>query len=176
MAPRTVADYLKSLPEDRRTALEEVRAVIRRALPKGYEEGIQYGMMGWYVPHSIYPAGYHAKPSEPLPFLHLASRSGYMTLHMIGIYAMPELRAWFEAAWKKTGKKLDLGGGCVRFKSVDGLALDVVEALVKKLPVKTYVKAYESLLASRVKKPAAKKPSALKKAPPKKVSPVRRRG
>jgi hypothetical protein len=156
MPARTVAEYLKSLPEDRRAALERVRAVVNAALPKGYEEGIQYGMIGWYVPHALYPAGYHAKPSEPLPLFHVGSRSAYMTLHLMILYLDPELRTWFEGAWKKTGKKLDLGGGCVRFKSIDGLALDVVGALVKKLPVKTYVKTYEAAMASRKAAPKAK--------------------
>ncbi len=174
MPARTVAEYLATLPEDRRGALERVRSTVNGALPRGYEEGIQYGMIGWWVPHSLYPAGYHAKPSEPLPFLGLASRSGHMALHVMALYGDPKLRAWFEGEWKKSGKKLDLGGGCIRFKSIDGMALDVLAAFVKKLPVDAYVKTYEAMVGGKRKsapvKRAAVKKAAVKRAAVKKAA------
>ena len=135
----TVAEYLKELPEDRRKALSKVRAVIRKNLGKGYKEGIQYGMIGYFVPHSIYPPGYHCKPEEPLPFMSLASQKNHMAVYMMCVYGDAKLRKWFEAAWKKAGKKLDMGKSCVRFKQVDDLALDVLGEAVARVPVAAYI-------------------------------------
>src|SRR5579862_4739188 len=112
----TVDAYLASLPADRRDAIAKVRAVIRENLPAGYEEGIQYGIIGYYVPHSLHPAGYHANPKEPLPFAHLGSKKSHMALYLGCVYGDDELRRWFEDEYRKSGKKLDMGKSCVRFK------------------------------------------------------------
>lgn len=128
----TVAGYLKSLPEDRRTALEAVRKVVLANLDDDYEEGMTYGMIGWYVPHRVYPKGYHCDPKQPLPFVSLASQKNNMAIYLL---IPPDVRAWFDAAWAKTGKKLDAGKACIRFKTVDALALDVIGAAVKRVPV-----------------------------------------
>lgn len=145
--PATVAAYLAALPPDRREAVSAVRDAMNRALPAGYEEGMAWGMITWHVPHRLYPAGYHCDPSQPLPFAGLASQKGHMSLHLMAVYLEPERRAGFEAAWRATGKKLDMGAACVRFKALDDLALDVVTSAVARIPVADYVAAYEAVRA-----------------------------
>ena len=144
MAASTVTEYLAALPADRREALKEVRKAINRALPSGYDEGIQWGMISWFVPLSTYPAGYGGDKKVALPLISLASQKNYMALHMVCFYGQPELREWFTAQYAKSGKKLDMGQGCLRFKTLSDLALDVVEKTVAKLPVKDYVAGYQA--------------------------------
>jgi hypothetical protein len=147
----TVRDYLASLPEDRRTLLERVRTEFRRHLPRGFEEGMQYGMVGWFVPHSRYPAGYHCDPKQPLPFAGLASQKQHCSLYLIGLYLDPELRDRFEKAWTATGRKLDMGKACVRFRRFEDIAFDALGEALAALSVDRYIERYE---ASR---PAARK-------------------
>jgi hypothetical protein len=144
MPASTVTEYLAALPADRRDALNVVRRGINRALPPGYKEGIQFGMISWFVPLSTYPAGYGGNKKEPLPLISVASKKGYMALHMICFYGQPALREWFDAQYAKSGKKLDMGQGCLRFKTLPELALDVVERTVARLPVKEYVAGYQA--------------------------------
>jgi hypothetical protein len=144
----TVPDYLASLPDDRRAAVETVLAVVRQHLDPKFEEGMTYGMIGWYVPHSVYPPGYHCDPKQPLPFAALASQKNYLSLYLMGLYSDPDQARWFEAEWAKTGKKLDMGKSCIRFRGADGLALDVIAKALKRMTVKRYVAAYEAQLAS----------------------------
>ena len=139
----TVQQYLAELPEDRREALQAVRLAILKNLPKGYEEGMQYGMIGYFVPHSLYPAGYHCDPKQPLPFAGLASQKNHMSIHLMGIYSDREHEAWFREAWAKTGKTLDMGKSCVRFKTIDDVPLRVIGQAIKRVPVKKFVKHYE---------------------------------
>src|ERR1700751_3164546 len=120
---RSVKDYLAELPGDRRAAIETVRKVILKNLDADYEEGMQYGMIGYYVPHRVYPAGYHCDPKQPLPFAALASQKNYMSLHLMCLYGAGEHLKWFRKSWAKTGKKLDMGKCCVRFKKLDDLPL-----------------------------------------------------
>lgn len=143
----TVEQYLAELPPDRRAAIQAVRSVILKNLPKGYEEGMQYGMIGYYVPHSLYPAGYHCDPRQPLTFAGLASQKNHMSLYLMCCYGDPDEAKWFQQAWTKTGKKLDMGKSCVRFKKIEDVALDVVGQAVKRVPVKTYLARYESILS-----------------------------
>lgn len=145
MAASTVTEYLAALPADRREALNEVRRRINKALPKGYEEGIQWGMISWFVPLSTYPAGYGGNKKVALPLISLASQKNYMALHMVCFYGQPELREWFVAQYSKSGKKLDMGQGCLRFKTLSDLALDVLEKTVAKLPVNEYVAGYQAV-------------------------------
>jgi hypothetical protein len=146
----TVSDYLASLPPDRRTAIEAVREVILANLDHDYEEGMQYGMIGYYVPHRVYPAGYHADPKQGLPFAGLASQKNYMSVYLMGLYCGcvegvddTALLKWFREAWAKSGKKLDMGKSCIRFKKVDDLALDVLGEAIRRLPAKKYIEVYE---------------------------------
>ena len=159
MPPSTVTEYLAALPGDRRGALNEVRGGINRALPPGYKEGIQFGIISWFVQLSTYPTGYGGNKKEPLPLISLASKKAYMALHMICFYGQPALREWFIAQYTKSGKKLDMGRGCLRFKTLPELALDVVERTVARLPVDDYIAGYQAMRDTMGKgknKPAAK--------------------
>lgn len=151
--PASVDEYLASLPEDRRQVVEAVRKVILANLDSGFEEGLQYGMIGYYVPHRVFPAGYHCDPRQPLPYAALASQKNHLSLHLMGLYISPETDAegenpetrWFRQAWAATGKKLDLGKACLRFKKVDDLALDVLGEAFRRLPAQRYIERYQAV-------------------------------
>ena len=159
----TVDGYLTELPEDRREAIEGIRKVILKNLPKGYEEGMLYGMIGYYVPHSIYPDGYHFTPTDPLPFANLASQKNHMSFYGMGIYVDEAQAKWFVEEWKKTGKKLNMGKSCVRFKKLEDVPLEVIGKAIKRMPVKQYIALYEKQLkANSAGKKVSKKRSAAK--------------
>jgi len=145
-----VADYLASLPSDRRDLIEAVRKVILTNLDRDFEEGMSYGMIGYYVPHRIYPAGYHCDPKQPLPFVNLASQKNHMALYMMGLYSNPDLAKWFAEEWAKTGKKLDAGKACIRFRKLEDLALDLIGKAIKKQTAKKYIAACEKASATRL--------------------------
>ncbi len=147
MTASTVAQYLAALPADRRAALSAVRKVINENLPDGYEEGMQFGMIGWYVPLSAYPAGYGENPKVPLSFVALASQKSGMVLHFLCFYGHPTLSTWFTSEYKKSGKKLDMGKGCVRFKKLDDLALNVVGETVARVSVEEHIANYRAARA-----------------------------
>lgn len=165
---KTVDAYLKELPADRRAALEIVRKVILKNLDKDYQEGMGYGMMGYSVPHSIYPDGYHCDPKQPLPFAGMASQKNHMSIYMMCHYNNTGEEGWFRSEWDKAvkagrAKKLDMGKCCIRFKKVEDLALDVIGEAIRRVPVKAYIEFYErSLLANNVA--AAKRKAAKMKA------------
>ena len=167
----TVEQYLAELPSDRRTAIQAVRETILKNLPKGYEEGMQYGMIGYFVPHSAYPPGYHCDPTQPLPLACLGSQKNYMSLYMMGIYGEGDLGAWFREAWTKTGKKLDMGKSCIRFKKIEDVPLNVIGQAIKRMPMKKHIAQYEWFInrptAKRKGKSAVRK-SAVKRAASKK--------
>lgn len=142
----TVEQYLKELPEDRRSAIQAVRKVILENLDDQYAEGMQYGMIGYFVPHSIYPAGYHCDPKQPLPFGGLASQKNHMSVYLMSVYGEGE--SSFRKAWAKTGKKLDMGKCCVRFRKIEDLALDVIGEAVRLVPVEKYIEHYEKARAT----------------------------
>lgn len=139
----TVEQYMAELPEDRRAALEVVRDVFRRNIDKVYTEGVGYGMIGYSVPHSVYPAGYHCDPAQPLPFAGMASQKNYMSVYLM-CYMDPSHERWFREAWAKTGKKLDMGKSCIRFKKIEDLALDVIGEAIRRVPAKKYIELYEA--------------------------------
>lgn len=143
----TVAEYLSQLPDDRRATIEAVRAVILKNLDKGFQETMQYGMIGYNVPHTLYPRGYHCNPKEPLPFGGLASQKNHMSVYLMSVYGGDE--AWFRQAWAKSGKKLDMGKCCVRFKKLEDVALDVIGEAVKRANLKGYIEKYEANLAEQ---------------------------
>ncbi len=161
----TVADYLSGLAPDRRAPIEAVRNAIRANLDQGYEEGMQYGMVGYYVPHRLFPAGYHCDPKQPLPFVALASQKNYMSLYLMGVYCGCTEGAggetadarWFREAWAKAGKKLDMGKSCVRFKKIEDVALDVIGEAIRRIPAKLYIERYQAGLAQTAKPRASKK-------------------
>ena len=143
----TVSQSLAALPADRRDALTAVRKTINENLPDGYEEGMQFGMISWYVPLSMYPAGYGENPKVPLPLVCLASQKSGMVLHFLCFYGHPTLSTWFVSEYNKSGKKLDMGKGCVRFKELDDLAIDVVGRTVARVPVEEHTANYRAARA-----------------------------
>ncbi|MFT3713271.1 MAG: DUF1801 domain-containing protein [Archangium sp.] len=147
----TAAAYLKTLPPDRRAALSKVRSLIRKKLPKGFVEQMEWGVISYVVPLSRYPDTYNGKP---LMLAGLSAQKNYMVVYLMGVYSSPELRKWFTRAYAATGKKLDLGGACVRFKSLDALPLEVVGEAVSKLSVDGLV----ALFANRGAKKKPQKP------------------
>jgi hypothetical protein len=141
---KTVKDYLSTLPEDRLFSVNEILNNIRKKLPKGFQEGMQYGMIGYYVPHSIYPSGYHCDPKQPLPFMGLASQKNSVNFYHMGIYAVPEYYDWFVNEYSKfTKKKLDIGKSCMRFKKQEDIPLDLIGELVSKISVEQWITIYE---------------------------------
>lgn len=162
----TVEEYLSNLPDDRRAAVQAVRSLILANLDADYEEGMQYGMIGYYVPHRIFPAGYHCNPAEPLPFAGLASQKNHLSLYLMCHYMVEQEGRWLRDAWEKTGKKLDMGKSCIRFKRVDDLALDVIAEAIRRVPAKAHVDFY---LAAMQASKSAPRP-AREKAAPKKAS------
>src|ERR1043165_3292694 len=157
MTASTVAQYLAALPADRRVLFRSVRKVINHNLPNGYEEGMQFGMIGWYVPLSLYPAGYGENPKVPLPLVALASQKSGMVLHFLCFYGHPTLSTWFTSEYKKSGKKLDMGKGCVRFKSLEDLALDVAGPTIARVPVEEHIANYKAARAVLKGKGSARK-------------------
>jgi hypothetical protein len=152
----TVAAYLKGLPEDRRTVISAVRKVMLDHLPKGYEECMNYGMIGYVVPHKLYPPGYHCDPKLPLPFAGLAAQKNHFALYVMSVYGDAETESWLRAAWKAAGKKLDMGKCCIRFKKLEDVPLDVVAKLIARVPVIEYIARTTASLAKSAK-PRAKK-------------------
>jgi len=162
----TVAQYLEELPPDRKRAIQAVRKVIRANLDPGFAELMQYGMIGYAVPHRVYPAGYHCDPKQPLPFAALASQKNYMSIYLMCLYESSDLEAWFRAEWLKTGLKLDFGKCCVRFRKLEDLPLDLIGRLINRVSVEEHIRQYESALADRVprKRASGNKPSKKTKA------------
>src|SRR3989344_4426163 len=146
----TVKQYLDELPPDRRAAISAVRKVILKNLPKGYEETMTYGMIGYVVPLKTFPAGYGEKKDMPLPYLCLASQKNHMAIYMMGTYGNKDLDKWIRQAYKATGKKLDMGKGCVRFRKLDNLALDVIGQNVSKLSVETFINVYKKARGNKL--------------------------
>ena len=174
--------YLAELPADRREAIEAVRQVILENLDKDYEEGMQYGMISYYVPHRVYPAGYHCDPSHPVCFAGLASQKNYLSLYLMCLYGSQDHWKWFTEAWAKAGKKLDMGKSCVRFKKVEELALDVIGEAIRRVPARKYIAACEAALAKTKnrKQPQSRASdhptkAAKPKKPTKSARPVRKR-
>jgi hypothetical protein len=176
---KSVAEYLAQLPADRRAAIETVRAVILKNLDPVMEEGMLYGMIGYYVPHSVYPPGYHCDPKLPLGFACLASQKNYMSVYLVSTYGHTGHEQWFRAAWAKTGKRLDMGKSCVRFKKVEDLALEVIGESIRRVPTKKFIEHYESMLQTVRTKPAGgktAKPARAKARPkPRKAAPAKRK-
>lgn len=152
----TVNQYIAELPDDRREAISKVREVILKNIDKTFAEGMSYGMMGWYVPHSVFPAGYHCNPSLPLPFAGLASQKQYMSLYMMSAYGDGGEEKWLREQFKKAGKKLDMGKCCIRFKKLEDLPLDVIAEAFRRVTAKEYIARYEKVLAAMGKGTGAK--------------------
>lgn len=161
---KTVDEYLAELPDERREALKQIRAVFKKNVDKRIIEHMNYGMVGYSVPHKVYPPGYHCDPKLPLPYAGMASQKNHMSLYLFGMYMEGPDMAAFQAAWKKTGKRLDVGKSCVRFKKIDDVPLDVLADAVRKMTLERFLGIYESAVNAQQGARAAKK-APTKKAP-----------
>lgn len=141
----TVNEYLNEIPEDRKVGFNKLRDVILNNIPKGFQEGMGYGMMGYSVPHTIYPNGYHCNPKDPLPFAGLASQKNFIAFYHMGIYANPELLNWFTSEFPKhSKKKLDMGKSCIRFKKPEDIPFELIGELMQKVSVEDWINTYET--------------------------------
>ncbi|ULQ57196.1 DUF1801 domain-containing protein [Flavihumibacter rivuli] len=139
--------YLRELDPERKEAMEKLRKAILKHLPKGFSEEMNYGMIGYVVPHSLYPPGYHCQPSQPLPFMGIAAQKNHYALYHMGIYSDPALKDWFIAAYEKFGKaKLDMGKSCIRFKKAEHIPFELIGELAGKMTPKQWIALYESAL------------------------------
>ena len=138
-------EYLDSLPDERKLVIENLRKVIKSNLPEGFQEGISYGMLGYVVPHSIYPKGYHCKPNLPLPFINIASQKNFIALYHMGIYANPDLLNWFVAEYSiRVKTKIDMGKSCIRFRKMEDIPYELIGELAAKIAVSEWISIYEN--------------------------------
>lgn len=143
----TPDSYIASLPEERQRALNQLRKLFKKNLPKGFEETIGYGMIGYVVPHKLYPNGYHCDPKLPLPFLGMASQKNFISVYHMGLYADEQLFKWFTNEYSKHSKsKLDMGKSCIRFKKPDQIPFELLGELVSKMSPKQWIDLYEKNL------------------------------
>ena len=139
-----VQEILDNIPEDRKEAFNKLHQTIVSNLPDGFEPGISYGMLGYVIPHHLYPAGYHCKPSEPLPFASLASQKNSISFYHMGIYMDPALMEWFVSEYPKhSAQKLDIGKSCIRFKKAEHIPYDLLGQLMQKMTAAQWIALYE---------------------------------
>ncbi len=145
----TPARYVAALPADRRDAVRKLRATLRKHLPRGFEETMAYGMLAYVVPHRLFPAGYHCDPSQPLPFVSLASQKQYVSLYHMGLYGGP-LLAWLRAEWPRhTAARLDLGKCCLRLRRLDQIPYRLIGELAARVTPAEWIETYRRALAGR---------------------------
>lgn len=143
----TPKDYIDQLPDDRKPVIKKLRTIIKKNLPKGFKEEMNYNMLGYVVPHSLYPDGYHCDNSKPLPFMNLASQKNFVAVYHMGIYADDKLMKWFTTQYAKaTDAKLDMGKSCIRFKKMDSIPIDLIGELAGKVTPQDWIKRYESAI------------------------------
>lgn len=142
---KTVKEYLNEIPSERAEAFSKLRNTIVKNLPKGFEEGMHYGMIGYCVPHSIYPKGYRCNPEQPLPFANIASQKNFIAFYHMGLYGSSELLKWFVTEYPKhSSAKLDMGKSCVRFKKMDQIPYKLIGELMKKISVNKWIEFCET--------------------------------
>lgn len=147
----SVIDYLAEVPQERQEALKKLRSICKKQL-KGFEETMSYGMIGYVVPFSKYPQGYHCTPELPLPFINIASQKNFIAIYHMGIYSKPELLKWFETEFPKhSKKKLDMGKSCMRFKKPEDIPFELLEELFAKMSIDEWIAIYSSILDNRKK-------------------------
>ncbi len=141
----TIEEYIEQLPKERQEPIRKLHGIILENLSSGFSEEISYGMIGYIVPHSVYPAGYHCDTSKPLPFMSIASQKNFVALYHMGIYAKPELLEWFTAEYPKHCKsKLDMGKSCIRFKKMEQIPYKLIGELVSKMTSEEWISIYEA--------------------------------
>jgi uncharacterized protein YdhG (YjbR/CyaY superfamily) len=140
----TVKEYIDNLPDERKKVIKKLRSIIKKNLPKGFKETISYGMIGYVIPHSIYPDGYHCSPELPLPFMSLASQKNFIAVYHMGIYADPKLMKWFTTEYPKyVSTKLDMGKSCIRLKKMETVPYELIGELSSKMTTDDWIKLYE---------------------------------
>lgn len=146
----TPEEYISSLPAERQPVMHALRAAVLKHLPEGFVEGMVYGMLGYTVPHMLYPAGYHCDPKQALPYMNIASQKNYISVYHMGLYADEQIMQWFISAYAKvSSKKPDIGKSCIRFKKVEDIPVDLIGELAGKMTVQDWIALYESKLKSR---------------------------
>lgn len=146
----TPEQYIRELPEDRKQAVIKLRETVLGNIPEGFEEQMSYGMLGYIVPHSLYPPGYHCDPALPLPFVNIASQKNCIAVYHMGMYAIPEFYKWFIEAYQQYGAvKPDMGKSCIRFKKAEHIPYKLIGELMKKITVKEWITVYEKMLDQR---------------------------
>lgn len=149
----SVEQYITELPEDRQKTINELRKVIKKNMPKGFQETMNYGMIGYVVPHSKYPAGYHCNPKDPLPFMNIASQKNSINVYHMGIYANPKLLKWFtDEHAKASSKKLDMGKSCIRYKKAEDIPYKLIGELASKMTPQEWIEMYKSAFRDSRKK------------------------
>lgn len=140
----TPEEYIKELPDKRKSAMEKLRAVILNNIPSGFEETMNYGMIGYVVPHSVYPDGYHTDPTLPLPFMSIASQKNYISLYHKGIYADEQLLEWFTSEYPNhSDTRLDMGKSCIRFRNPNKIPFGLIGDLAGKMSAEEWITLYE---------------------------------
>lgn len=146
----TPEEYIDSLPEDRKIIISQLRKMILKNLPKGFKEGMGYGMITYCVPHSLYPPGYHVDPKLPLGFICVASQKNHIAIYHMGLYASGSFLEWFRDEWKKVStKNLDMGKSCIRFKKPLDVPLELIGRLAAKISPQEWIEMYEKALHKR---------------------------
>jgi uncharacterized protein YdhG (YjbR/CyaY superfamily) len=150
IAANSPDEYLELIPDDRKQAMNRLRQTILDNLPEGFEETMSYGMIGYVVPHSVYPAGYHCDPKLPLPFLAIASQKNLVAFYHMGIYSEKDILDWFKDEYPKHSKlKLDMGKGCIRFKKPEQIPFGLIAELVQKMSIEKWIEIYETNIKNR---------------------------
>lgn len=140
----TPEDYIASLPEERKNVIEKLRTLIKDNLEGEFKECINYNMLGYVIPHSVYPDGYHCTPKLPLPFINLASQKNFIALYHMGVYANKDIYDWFVSEYPKHAKyKLDMGKSCIRFKKMEDIPYELIAELIRKMNVSQWIELYE---------------------------------
>lgn len=143
----TVEQYIAELPEDRKKVISELRKQIKKNLPKGFKETMGYGMIGYVIPHSMYPDGYHCNPKDPLPFMNIASQKNFVAVYSMGIYSNSKLLKWFTDEYAKAGVgKLDMGKSCIRLKKMDKIPYELFGQLASKVTPDEWIAYYEKAI------------------------------
>lgn len=143
----SVEEYINNTPDHQKEAVNQIRGILKNNLPQGFEETMSYGMPSFVVPHSLYPDGYHCKPSEPLPFISIGAQKNHIGFYHMGIYAMPQIMDWFVNEFpKRSSLKLDMGKSCIRFKNPEKIPFDLIEALAQKISPEEWISVYEKAI------------------------------
>jgi len=149
-AASSVPDYLSELPEEKRAVMQSLRSIVQKNIPTGFQECMQYGMISYVVPHSIYPSGYHCDPRLPLPFMSLAAQKNHFAVYHMGMYSDPELLSWFQEAFAaRYPNKLDMGKSCLRFKKPDQVPVELIGELAGKMSPIDWISLYEAQLKKK---------------------------